>query len=100
MGWVMLQDRRATPIYPRWTDDMCFCEGILMETTMFIAFFKQGPFAIDGIFGFWSAVIAFFIWMVVMTVCTHGAIMRQVREDAGIAVQSYSGLPAGAAAMP
>ena len=48
---------------------------------MLIALFKQGPFAFNGILGFWSPVIAFFIWMAVMTLYTHRAIMRKVRED-------------------
>ena len=81
MGWAILQDNSATPIYPRWTAFVCFWEAALMESTMLIALFKQGPFAFNGILGFWSPVIAFFIWMAVMTLYTHRAIMRKVRED-------------------
>jgi hypothetical protein len=81
MGLAILQDKRPNPIYPRWTAFVCFWEALLMESTMLIALFKTGPFAFDGILGFWVPVIAFFIWMVVMTIYTHKAIMRHVREE-------------------
>ena len=52
-----------------------------MGTTMLIAMFKTGPFAYNGILGFWSHVIAFFIWMVIMTLYTHKAIMRHAVQQ-------------------
>ena len=81
MGWAILLDRSAEPIYPRWTAFICIWAAIQMLSTMLIAMFKEGPFAYNGILGFWLPVIAFFIWMIVMTIYTHKAIMRKVREQ-------------------
>jgi hypothetical protein len=80
MGWAILIDKQENPYYPRWTAWVCFANAVLMETTMLIGFFKDGPFAYDGILGFWMPVIMYFIWMVVMTIYTHKAIMRRIRE--------------------
>ena len=79
-GWAILQDKRDVPIYPRWVAYVCFWEALLMETTMLIAFFKQGPWAFNGLLGFYIPVIAYFIWMMVMTWHTHKAILRHARE--------------------
>lgn len=88
MGWAILQDKRTEPIYPRWTAFVCIWAAVQMLTTMLIAMFKEGPFAFNGILGFWIPVIAFFIWMVVMTLYTHKAILRQVRDDRAAAAAS------------
>lgn len=92
MGWAIMQDRRKVPIYPRWTAFVCFGEALAMQTTLLIALFKEGPFAFNGILGFWSPVIAYFIWMSVMTVYTHKAIKRQVAEDERASEAAYAEL--------
>ena len=76
MGWAILIDKSEQPIYPRWAAWVCFWEALLMESTMLIAFFKEGPFAFNGLLGFYIPVIAYFIWMMTMTWTTHQAIMR------------------------
>ena len=80
-GLAILQDKQPNPYYPRWVAYVCFWEAIQMESTMLIALYKEGPFAFNGILGFWLPVIAYFIWMIVMTIYTHKAIMRRVREE-------------------
>jgi hypothetical protein len=83
-GLAILQDKQAKPYYPRWVAYICFWEAIQMESTMLIALFKEGPFAFNGLLGFWLPVIAYFIWMIVMTIYTHKAIMRRVAEEGAI----------------
>ncbi|MGD9663540.1 MAG: hypothetical protein AB7U63_20045, partial [Porticoccaceae bacterium] len=51
-------------------------------TTLFlpvglIFFFKAGPFAWNGMIGFWIPLLDFFIWMVVMTVFLFKAVNQE-----------------------
>jgi hypothetical protein len=40
-------------------------------------FFKHGPFAWNGVIGFYTPIIAFVVWIGVMTYCMHTGINRQ-----------------------
>lgn len=59
-------DKRAQPIYPRW-----FCFFTLWVAFAgigggFATFFKTGPFAWDGLFGFWTPVAMYLVWLLVL----------------------------------
>ena len=88
---VFLWDKRPVPFVPRWA---CFY-------TMFVAFggaggsfagfFKSGPWAWDGILGFWTPVILFLSWLIVMFPLFLQGVRRQADLDAlseGQAVQA------------
>src|SRR5262245_30862220 len=88
MGIAILQDKREHPIYPRWVAYVCFWEALLMQPALLIVFFKHGAFAINGLLAFYVPVAAFFVWMVVMTIYTHKAIKRRVREEAAMEAEA------------
>ena len=66
MAFVFLNDKRPEPFLPRWacffTLAVCFGGAGGMLAT----FFKVGPFAWNGIIGFWLPVITFSTWLFVM----------------------------------
>ena len=86
LGILTLSDKRAEPIYPRWFAYFNFWCGTLFVPAGLIFFFKDGPFAWNGIMAWWVVLTVFTAWMVVLTAMTARAINRQSDEeiDAGL----------------
>jgi hypothetical protein len=80
VGLGILSDRRDEPLFPRWVGfanlwlAVCYLVGALLP------FFKRGPFAWTGLFGFWVAAVSFFSWIAMMWWSTRRAIRRQTAE--------------------
>ncbi len=72
---ILLAD--GPQIYPRWLGywnlwlAMGFVPGVMLP------FFKAGPFAWNGLFGFWTVVTAFFLWLMLNYICTIRAILMK-----------------------
>ncbi|MDQ4420385.1 hypothetical protein OOT33_08050 [Sphingobium sp. DEHP117] len=66
IGAAVLRDRSDVPIFPRWIGYFNFCDAILFQTSMFVAVFKSGPFAWNGILAFWIPFTMFFWWFIIM----------------------------------
>jgi hypothetical protein len=66
IGAAILIDQRAQPVFPRGVG----CYNILVASTIvpagLVVFFKQGPFAWNGLIARWLLVVSFFIWMTAM----------------------------------
>lgn len=62
---VMVHGTATTP-YPRWIGFFNIWIAVLMATSSVIPFFKTGPFAWNGLIGFWVPATVFGIWMGVM----------------------------------
>jgi hypothetical protein len=88
-------DRRAEPAYPRWAGYMCLWTAFLYLPGGALAFFQDGPFAWNGALAFFLPAVAFFFWIVAMTVLTMRAIARErgrlparsPAEQAGVAAR-------------
>lgn len=76
IGICILSDKRQQPIFPRWVGYANFWLAILFLPGGYIAFFKHGPLAWDGILGFWLIAVAFFSWIIMM----WWAVMRAIRN--------------------
>jgi hypothetical protein len=97
IGIVGLADRRAQPFLPRWACYITFLTAFTGIGGGFSTFVKSGPFAWDGLIGFWVPVVVFLAWMVlVMLPCLLKAIAREAAE-AGEAAGSAQ--PRGQAAL-
>lgn len=81
IGWLILQDKREVPIFPRWFGYFNFWIGIMFIPGELIWFFKSGPFAWNGLVSFWFVVAAFSVWMVLMTYYTARAIKSQPDDE-------------------
>ncbi|GAA0617573.1 hypothetical protein GCM10009547_19800 [Sporichthya brevicatena] len=56
--------------------------GTGQMSATFLVFFKNGPFAWDGVFSWWAPATWFFIWFASMTVLTIRAINAQYAPSA------------------
>ena len=64
IGWVILQDKRGA--IKNWVGYLNFWVAISFVPSTLLCFFKQGPFAWNGILVFWLAASVFVLWFVVM----------------------------------
>ena len=78
IGFCILHDKRPDEekIYPRWVAFVNFWVAVSFAPGAYIAFFHTGPFAWNGILGFWPVGIGFFGWAGVMWWATVRAIKR------------------------
>ncbi len=92
MGIIILNDRRAKPIFPRWVGYLCIWTAILMAPASLDVFFQNGPLAWNGAIAWWLLLVAFFIWLAGVTYTTLQAINNQQREAAEIPTAPGLGL--------
>jgi hypothetical protein len=97
MGVPIISDHSDDPVFPRWAAYVCFFTAFVFYPAGMMAFFKTGPFAWSGVLAFYVPVIAFFIWLAVMTALSIRAVRRQasaaaLHHDAGVQVEDHAGL--------
>lgn len=80
LGLVILADDSSEPLYPRWVAYVSFWAGMLLGPAELIFFFKDGPFAWNGLISWWLVAMAFGIWMIVVTWATARAVRRGPSE--------------------
>ena len=73
-GIAILGNPNVTNVYPRWVGFFNIWIAIGMTTSSVVPFFKIGPFAWDGVVGFWIPATVFGLWMVVMSWATLKAV--------------------------
>lgn len=73
---AVFTDRNQPPVFPRWVGYYNACEAVALCPFALIAFFKTGPFAWDGVIGFYLPTAGFCVWLLVMTV----VLFRAIRE--------------------
>lgn len=81
IGTAVLTYGTQTSAYPRWVGYFNFWIAAGMTTSSVIPFFKTGPFAWNGLVGFWIPATVFGIWMGVMWWMTLKAIAREEVEE-------------------
>ena len=59
---ILVVSPRENPIIPRWFGYLCLWTAILYIPELLIYFFKGGPFAWDGLVGFWIPAILFIVF--------------------------------------
>jgi hypothetical protein len=70
-------DHSSSPIWPRWVGYLNLWVALGGTGGGIAAFFKAGPFAWNGVIGFYVPIVAFVAWIGVMTYYTHTGITRQ-----------------------
>ena len=63
---AILSDRSAKPVFPRWLGFYNLLTGLSYIPMGLIGFFKGGPFASDGLIGWWVPTILVLPWYVLM----------------------------------
>ena len=72
-------DRNDPPVYPRWAAYLNLWLATLGIPGGLIVFFKHGALAYNGALGFYFPVVAFFVWLVVMTWLTFNNLKSEAR---------------------
>lgn len=76
IGIAILSDRNTPSIFPRWSGYFNLWVAILFLPGGLVTFFKDGPFAWDGLLAFWMPLAVFLGWYIVMFVVLLGVIRR------------------------
>jgi hypothetical protein len=77
MAVAGFMDRRDRPLWPRWSAYMNLWIAVTGAGGVLAVFFKTGPFAWDGLIGFWIPVLVFAVGMCVNT----WLLLRRARHE-------------------
>lgn len=91
IGAAILADKRTTPIFPRWAGYFSIWAGLLMAPASLDVFFINGPLAWNGAIAWWVLLVAFFVWLIGLTVVTFQAIGSHEREHSTLNPESSFG---------
>ena len=80
------RDTSPHPIWPRWAGYVCLWNALGGLGGVMAVLFKDGPFAWNGLIGFYIPIIAFVAWLAVMTYCMHTGMKRS--NDIAATIQS------------
>jgi hypothetical protein len=80
IGLAILKDPSPDPLIPRWAGWFNIWVVSLFAPAGLIVFFKHGPLAWNGIFSWWLALLAFFLWLTVFSIVLIRAIKRQAAQ--------------------
>lgn len=81
IGWSIIANGNATSPFPRWLGYFNIWISIGMASSSFIPFFKEGPFAWNGVVGFWIPATMFGLWELVMGIMTLRAVNADTLDD-------------------
>lgn len=76
-GIAALIDKSEDKIFPRWSGYFCLWIFVLELPVTLIFFFHEGPFAWNGIIGFWLPAAVFFVYFIVTFHLMRSYIKRQ-----------------------
>lgn len=77
---AILRDPHAESIFPRWSAYLSLWAALVFVAAGLIMFFKNGPFAWNGLLAFYAAVAIFFVWLVTMTALVIRAVRRESED--------------------
>ena len=95
IGVIVLQDRNAVPVYPRWYAYLNFFAVLGVFPAGLVVFFKSGPLAWNGIIVWGVGVAIFFIWICVTAYLVIAAARRE-RDDSSagfVTPDGHTGAP-------
>jgi hypothetical protein len=81
MAIAGFMDSRPDPIWPRWAAYLNLWVAVTGAGGVLAVFFKTGPFAWNGLVGFWIPLILFAIGMTVTTALFHRRATREVSVE-------------------
>jgi hypothetical protein len=83
-------DKSPTPVYPRWSGYATIWIMLTMLPDQLLFFFHRGPFAWNGLFGFWIPLVVFAAFFVINTIVLRRAVLRdraRILEPNGVNTQ-------------
>jgi hypothetical protein len=79
IGALVLKDDSADPPFPRWLGYLNFWAAVLFAPGGLLLFFKTGPFAYHGLLVFWVPLIAFGLWILILSWAARRAVLHEAR---------------------
>lgn len=79
---VALTDTRPNPVFPRWVGYQSILTFMLFLPDQMLFFFKTGPFAWNGLLGFWIPLTVFCVWFVTIFCMIRRAVVQEMRAAA------------------
>jgi len=73
---ILIAEERKEP-FPRWVAYVNLWAAVLFVPGQLVLFFKHGPFSWHGIIALWLPFVAFFLWILIMSV----AMLQAVKPD-------------------
>jgi hypothetical protein len=67
VGLAAFWDDSADPVFPRWTGYWSLWTVVMILPDQLLFFFHKGPFAWNGLFGFWIPLAVFGTWFLVIS---------------------------------
>lgn len=77
MALGVMIDRSPKPVFPHWFGYLSIWAALMFVPTILPMFFKTGPFAWNGLFGFYIGATAFFVWIVSLVV----VLLRAINDE-------------------
>ena len=81
IGICILGIDREQKVYPRWLGYWNLWLAFTLLPGVLLPFFKIGPFAYDGLFGFWLVALGFFAWVGLNYIYTLKAVIQQHNNE-------------------
>lgn len=81
-GIAAFLDDSETPVFPRWYGYFNIWAILIFLPDQLIFFFKTGPFAWNGLFGWWLPLFDFFGWILVTFYLLRRAVITDARASA------------------
>ena len=77
VGAAILSDRGDPPVMPRWVGYLSLWAALLSAPGFAAVLFHSGPFAWNGLFALWIALVIFLVWWITLTVYLLRAISNE-----------------------
>lgn len=81
IGIAIVRDHRSKPLFPVWFGWLSFLTAACYLPLTLMPLMHTGPFAWDGIVSFWVVFVEFFVFTILATWFTWGALRRLEDED-------------------
>ena len=80
LGFTIIGDKRPKPVFPRWLGYFNFWIALLFVPGCMVTFFKDGPFAWNGLLAFWLPATVFGPWFFVVSIFVMKAAKQQALD--------------------
>jgi hypothetical protein len=80
LGFTIIGDKRARPVFPRWLGFLNFWIAVLFVPGCLLTFFKTGPFAWNGLIAFWIPAAIFGPWFWIVSAYVIKAARQQALD--------------------
>lgn len=84
VGLAVLMNKSEFRLFPRWVGYLSLWAAVGEAPAVLILPFKDGPFAFNGVFGFWLPLVAFFLWVMVLAFAVVSEVNREKRAHSAV----------------